>query len=341
MLSLNAFESGMLFEQQLIEDESRLRYQACADFWRRHCYPLPRDIAAVIHEAWKGPRDLLKSLDRWLQGEAPQLKSPPPAEETLAERHQQIIARINALKQQWREQVGEIEAVLENSGLDRRKFNRGNQGKWIEKVNAWAQEETLGYQLPDALEKFSQAFLHERTKAGGEPPVHPLFSAVEALLASPLTLTDLVIARAMVEIREAVARKSAAAASWVLTICSAAWMTRCAARAAKRWPAPFASVSGGDDRRISGYRPAAVPNFPPYLAAAAGDGAAADRRPQAGHLRLPRRGYFTYMKARGDVAAHYTLDTNWRSAPGMVESVNRLFSLSDNPFMFREIPFCR
>jgi exodeoxyribonuclease V beta subunit len=45
------------------------------------------------------------------------------------------------------------------------------------------------------------------------------------------------------------------------------------------------------------------------------------------------------MKARGDVAAHYTLDTNWRSAPGMVESVNRLFSLSDNPFMFREIPF--
>jgi exodeoxyribonuclease V beta subunit len=48
---------------------------------------------------------------------------------------------------------------------------------------------------------------------------------------------------------------------------------------------------------------------------------------------------FTYMKARGDVTAHYTLDTNWRSAPGMVDSVNRLFSLSDNPFMFREIPF--
>ncbi|MRB43426.1 hypothetical protein GH863_32095, partial [Bacillus thuringiensis] len=85
----------------------------------------------------------------------------------------------NAMKTQWREQVAEIEAVLENSGLDRRKFNRGNQGKGIEKINAWAQEETLGYQLPDALEKFSQPFLHERTKAGGEPPVHPLFSAVE------------------------------------------------------------------------------------------------------------------------------------------------------------------
>lgn len=127
----------------------------------------------MIHDVWKGPRDLLKSLDRWLQGEAPQLKSPPAPNETLAERHQQIIARIDSLKQQWREQVGEIEGVLENSGLDRRKFNRGNQGKWMEKVNAWAQEETLSYQLPDALEKFAQSFLLERTKAGGEPPVHP------------------------------------------------------------------------------------------------------------------------------------------------------------------------
>ena len=28
----------------------------------------------MIHDVWKGPRDLLKSIDRWLQGEAPQLK---------------------------------------------------------------------------------------------------------------------------------------------------------------------------------------------------------------------------------------------------------------------------
>jgi exodeoxyribonuclease V beta subunit len=76
MLSLNAFESGMLFEQQLIEDESELRYQACADFWRRHCYPLPRDIAEAVHALWKGPEELLRSIDRYLQGEAPVIKSP-------------------------------------------------------------------------------------------------------------------------------------------------------------------------------------------------------------------------------------------------------------------------
>ncbi|PCK16134.1 exodeoxyribonuclease V subunit beta [Klebsiella pneumoniae] len=340
MLSLNAFESGMLFEQQLIEDESRLRYQACADFWRRHCYPLTRDIAAVIHDVWKGPRDLLKSLDRWLQGEAPQLKSPPAPNETLAERHQQIIARIDSLKQQWREQVGEIEGVLENSGLDRRKFNRGNQGKWMEKVNAWAQEETLSYQLPDALEKFAQSFLLERTKAGGEPPVHPLFSAVESLLASSLTLTDLVLARAMVEIRDAVAREKRRRGELgfddMLSRLDEALRGDSGETLASaiRQRFPVAMIDEFQDTDPQQYRIfRRIWRWQPETALLLiGD-------PKQAIYAFRGADIFTYMKARGDVAAHYTLDTNWRSSPGMVGSVNRLFSLSDNPFMFHEIPF--
>ncbi|HBR3959068.1 TPA: exodeoxyribonuclease V subunit beta [Klebsiella pneumoniae] len=340
MLSLNAFESGMLFEQQLIEDESRLRYQACADFWRRHCYPLTRDIAAVIHDVWKGPRDLLKSLDRWLQGEAPQLKSPPAPNETLAERHQQIIARIDSLKQQWREQVGEIEGVLENSGLDRRKFNRGNQGKWMEKVNAWAQEVTLSYQLPDALEKFAQSFLLERTKAGGEPPVHPLFSAVESLLASSLTLTDLVLARAMVEIRDAVAREKRRRGELgfddMLSRLDEALRGDSGETLASaiRQRFPVAMIDEFQDTDPQQYRifRRIWRRQPETALLLIGD-------PKQAIYAFRGADIFTYMKARGDVAAHYTLDTNWRSSPGMVGSVNRLFSLSDNPFMFHEIPF--
>lgn len=340
MLSLNAFESGMLFEQHLIEDESRLRYQACADFWRRHCYPLTRDIAAVIHDVWKGPRDLLKSLDRWLQGEAPQLKSPPAPNETLAERHQQIIARIDSLKQQWREQVGEIEGVLENSGLDRRKFNRGNQGKWMEKVNAWAQEETLSYQLPDALEKFAQSFLLERTKAGGEPPVHPLFSAVESLLASSLTLTDLVLARAMVEIRDAVAREKRRRGELgfddMLSRLDEALRGDSGETLASaiRQRFPVAMIDEFQDTDPQQYRifRRIWRRQPETALLLIGD-------PKQAIYAFRGADIFTYMKARGDVAAHYTLDTNWRSSPGMVGSVNRLFSLSDNPFMFHEIPF--
>lgn len=340
MLSLNAFESGMLFEQQLIEDESLLRYQACADFWRRHCYPLSRDIAQVIFETWKGPQALLNDINRYLQGEAPVIKSPPSDDETLASRHEQILARINQIKQQWRGSVDELDGLLEASGIDRRKFNRGNQGKWIEKISAWAQEETQSYQLPDALEKFSQRFLQERTKAGGVTPQHPLFVAIDELLSEPLTLRDLVITRALAEIRTAVAdekrRRGELGFDDMLSRLDAALRSDSgdALATAIRTRFPVAMIDEFQDTDPQQYRifRRIWQHQPETALLLIGD-------PKQAIYAFRGADIFTYMKARSEVSAHYTLDTNWRSAPGMVNSVNTLFSQMDDAFMFREIPF--
>lgn len=340
MLSLNAFESGMLFEQQLIEDESLLRYQACADFWRRHCYPLPRDIAQVVFETWKGPQALLRDIDRYLQGEAPVIKAPPPDDETLASRHEQILARINQIKQQWRDSVDELDGLLEASGIDRRKFNRANQGKWIEKISAWAQEETQSYQLPDALEKFSQRFLEERTKAGGVTPQHPLFVAIDGLLSEPLTLRDLVITRALAEIRAAVAeekrRRGELGFDDMLSRLDAALRSESgdALATAIRTRFPVAMIDEFQDTDPQQYRifRRIWQHQPDTALLLIGD-------PKQAIYAFRGADIFTYIKARSEVSAHYTLDTNWRSAPGMVNSVNTLFSQMDDAFMFREIPF--
>ncbi|XTZ39199.1 exodeoxyribonuclease V subunit beta [Salmonella enterica] len=340
MLNLNAFESGMLFELKLVEDETQLRYQACADFWRRHCYPLPRDIARVIHASWKGPRELLKSIDRYLQGEAPQIKSPPAANETLASRHQQIIAQIDALKRQWNEAVEALEPLLENSGLDRRKFNRGNQAKWIEKISAWAQEETVDYVLPEALQKFTQSFLTQRTKPGGLVPEHPLFAVIEALLSQPLTLDDLVLSSAMREIREAVAkekrRRGELGFDDMLSRLDSALQSPNgeALAAAIRSRFPVAMIDEFQDTDPQQYRifSRIWLQQPECALLLIGD-------PKQAIYAFRGADIFTYMKARDEVSARYTLDTNWRSAPGMVASVNRLFSQMDDAFMFRQIPF--
>ncbi|MBV7559115.1 exodeoxyribonuclease V subunit beta [Enterobacter sp. ENT02] len=340
MLSLNAFESGMLFEQQLIEDESELRYQACADFWRRHCYPLQRDIAEAVHALWKGPEELLRAIDRYLQGEAPVIKSPPPADETLTSRHEKIVTQIATLKQKWNASVSEIASILENSGIDRKKFNRGNQGKWIDKISAWAQEETRGYQLPDALEKFSQCFLTERTKADGIVPEHPLFVAIESLLAEPLTLNDLMITRAMTEIREAVAREKRRRGELgfddMLSRLDAALCSENgeALAAAIRTRFPVAMIDEFQDTDPQQYRifRRIWRQQPDTALLLIGD-------PKQAIYAFRGADIFTYMKARSEVTAHYTLETNWRSAPGMVESVNTLFKQMDAAFMFREIPF--
>lgn len=340
MLSLNAFESGMLFELQLLEDESLLRYQACADFWRRHCYPLPREIAQVIHDEWKGPQELLKSIDRYLQGEAPQIKSPPPAGETLASRHEHIVAQIDALKLRWNDAVDELEPLLENSCIDRRKFNRGNQAKYIERISAWAQEETRSYKLPEALEKFTQTFLAERTKSGGEVPTHPLFDAIESLLAQSLSLRDLILTTAMREIRDTVAkekrRRGELGFDDMLSRLDEALVSANgeALASAIRTRFPVAMIDEFQDTDPQQYR-----IFSRIWLGQPECGLLLIGDPKQAIYAFRGADIFTYMKARGEVSARYTLDTNWRSAPGMVASVNRLFSRMDDPFIFRQIPF--
>lgn len=48
---------------------------------------------------------------------------------------------------------------------------------------------------------------------------------------------------------------------------------------------------------------------------------------------------FAYMKAVNKVKTRYTLTGNWRSEPGLIKAVNAFFSSSSNPFLYEEIPF--
>lgn len=339
MLSLNAFESGMLFEQRLIEDESLLRRHACADFWRRHCYPLPKPVAQAMSEQWAGPEELLRDIYSWLQGEQPSLKQAPPDNETLVARHEKIITAIDSVKAGWQAASGEIAAIVEQSGVDRRSYSSKNLPNWLSLVGAWAQTETTSYQLPDALSRFSQTVLEDKTKKG-EVPRHPLFSEIAALLAEPLTLRDLVIARAMAEIRFIVQQEKRRRGElgfddMLSRLDDALHQPGGDALAeAIRGRFPAAMIDEFQDTDPQQYRifRRLYINQPGTALLLIGD-------PKQAIYAFRGADIFTYMKARHEVSDHYTLDTNWRSSPAMITGVNRLFEQLDNPFLFRQIPF--
>ncbi|HEY3590259.1 MAG TPA: exodeoxyribonuclease V subunit beta [Buttiauxella sp.] len=339
MLSLNAFESGMLFEQQLIEDESLLRRHACADFWRRHCYPLPKPVAQVMAEEWASPDELLRDINSWLQGEQPVLKQPPADDETLLARHQKIINAIEDVKAQWCACVDEIAQILSVAKIDRRSYSSKNLPNWLNIVGTWAQTETTTYKLPKELERFSQSMLDEKTKEG-QPPQHPVFRAINDLLGEPLTLRDLVIARAMAEIRYTVQqekrRRGELGFDDMLTRLDEALHKPGgdALAAAIRGRFPAAMIDEFQDTDPQQYRifRRLYINQPDTALLLIGD-------PKQAIYAFRGADIFTYMKARHEVSAHYTLDTNWRSSPGMISSVNTLFQQLDNPFLFQQIPF--
>ncbi|MBA5237790.1 exodeoxyribonuclease V subunit beta [Pectobacterium aroidearum] len=340
MLSTNAFESGVLFEQVLIEDEQPLRRQACADFWRRYCYPLPVEVARIVGLEWKGPENLLADLAPYLHGEAPAFRLMPEEDETLRSRHDKIVATIDAYKQRWLASAADLEALISASGVDKRSYSSKHLPNWLQKVTLWAEQQpTLDYQLPKDLVRFSQQALIEKTKKG-EPPVHALFEETDRLLATPLSLRDLVIVRALSAIRESVSEEKRQRAELgfddLLSRLDVALQQpggeRLASAIRERYPvAMIDEFQDTDPQQYRIFRTLYV------------------GQPQCGLLLIgdPKQAIyafrgadiFTYMHARGEVAAHYTLGTNWRSSHQMVHGVNRLFERLEYPFIFQNIPF--
>ncbi|HHQ6581191.1 TPA: exodeoxyribonuclease V subunit beta [Serratia fonticola] len=339
MLTHNAFESGILFEQTLVQDELPLRRQACADFWRRHCYPLPLGVARAVSQEWSGPEALLGDLSGYLHGEVPTLRQPPKDEETVLMRHEQIVARIDALKAQWQAAAADLEALISQSGVDKRSYSSKHLPNWLNKVGEWAGQETEDYQLPKELEKFRQSVLLEKTKKG-EAPRHPLFVAIDELFAEPLTLRDLIMARALSEIRLSIQQEKRQRAELgfddLLSRLDAALQSAGGEQLALaiRQRYPVAMIDEFQDTDPQQYR-----IFQKLYVGREECGLLLIGDPKQAIYAFRGADIFTYMKARSEVSAHYTLETNWRSSPAMVGSVNRLFAQVEKPFLFGQIPF--
>ena len=128
-----------------------------------------------------------------------------------------------------------------------------------------------------------------------------------------------------------------------------------ALRARRRRVQSFDDLSSSCARRSRPARPRAggAPASAPWTAAlvdefagsdphstgscSASGGAAAcrfpGRGPEAGDLRLPRRGRRAYHAARQDAAARHDLIRNWRSEPALLTAVNAVFGGVRQPFV--------
>ncbi|WP_067566552.1 exodeoxyribonuclease V subunit beta [Candidatus Doolittlea endobia] len=339
MLNYNAVESGMLFQQTLLKDETLLRQQVSADFWRRHCYPLPLEVARIVQQYWEGPEDLLSELVPYLEGELPEVCDPPALSESILARHARIIASIDNLKQQWRAATAKISASFDTYKLDRRVYNSKNLSSWLAKINFWAEQPTVDYQLPDELERFTSAVLVEKTIAG-DPPRHALFSAVQTFCQNRTSLRDLIFMMALAEIRQALEqekwRRAELGFDDLVSRLDRALTGRSGAALAKsvRLRYPVAMIDEFQDTDPRQYR-----IFHRVYSGKQDCALLLIGDPKQAIYAFRGADIFTYIRARREIDTHYTLNTNWRSAPGMVNAVNQLFQSVPSPFIFSAIPF--
>ncbi|WWE59204.1 exodeoxyribonuclease V subunit beta [Parasalinivibrio latis] len=339
MLTQNAFESGSLFNQQFVTDEQPLRLQAVADFWRRHFYPLPKALASVIRSIWASPEKLLEEVSPYLSGPAVKIEA-PEIEGSLENLHKQQVARIAALKSAWCEAAPDLEALITASGVDKRSYSKKNLPNWLKSVGNWAISETTDYGFPEALEKFSQPVLDEKTKKG-ETPVHPVFSDIAAFLASPPGIREAVTAWAIRETRILLAQEKRRQ-GWLsfddlLSRLAGALRQPQGPVLAERLRTafPVAMIDEFQDTDPLQYQ-----IFSDVYLGQPSCGLFMIGDPKQAIYAFRGADIFTYIHARRQVRDHYNLGTNWRSGKAVVEAVNAVFEVSANPFIYQQdIPF--
>nr|WP_154627893.1 MULTISPECIES: exodeoxyribonuclease V subunit beta [unclassified Providencia] len=340
MLAHNAFESGILFEQTMIQDEFPIQKQACADFWRRHFYPLDYSMTKVVHAEWSGPEALLNDIKPFLQGDIPAIINQPELPETLEERHQRLIGLIQNLKDLWAKNVADFEKLISNSDVDKRSYSARYLPAWLEKITSWAEQSTDDYQLPrDILERFAQSRLDEKSKSGSGPS-HAVFRLVDELLTQALTIKDLIIPQAITEVRQTIAHEKQTRGELgfddLLTRLDRALHqdggALLAEAIAKRFP--VAMIDEFQDTDPQQYR-----IFQRIYRKTEGTALLFIGDPKQAIYAFRGADIFTYIAAKKQVSAHYTLETNYRSSQSMVEAVNQVFHHAENPFIFEQIPF--
>lgn len=339
MLTQNAFESGSRFNNEFVTDESHLKSQVVADYWRRNFYPLPFTLAGEIRQLWSSPSALLSDISNYLTG-APLSLSVPAMKGSLADLHTDNLKKIDELKAQWRESQDDFLTLISDSDINKRSYTKKSLPTWLEAVNAWAATETTGYDYPDKLEKFAQNVLLEKTPKGSAPQ-HAVFEAIETFLANPISLKAPLLAHAIEHCRVMLAnaknQKQWLSFDDLLTQLSASIDTDeselLAARIRTLYPVAMIDEFQDTDPLQYSIFSRIYLNNPECGLFMIGD-------PKQAIYGFRGADIFTYIKARNQVSAHYTLGTNWRSSADMVQAVNQVFALPDSPFIYdSDIPF--
>ena len=161
MLREHAFDSGSLFDEELLTDERALFEDAAHDYWRQHVYPLGAEALDEVLGCWSSVEALKESVRELvnrtaLLGEL--------AEEALGALVGRLAsarrARLTLLKDGWQARADEMERWIAGHRERNPKCFNGNKMrpdslvKWFDALRAWAADPDLHLpQLPDTAWK--------------------------------------------------------------------------------------------------------------------------------------------------------------------------------------------
>ena len=361
MLMQYAFHSGIHFNLELIKDQSDLLVRFANEFWREHFYPLPFEMADFIANELGSPDYVLSLLESDLgKNLIVDLENQQALSISITEFLHQYLGEyfkdIKALKRFWLESAGKISELIteelnkdyakgEPKSLSRRSYNTSRLAKWIDQVNAWAND-PRDYVLNETLMSyFTQSALDEKGEEGASPFIAPIFTELEER-ANALMSPDLLRRVILYHYRQGLQQKlldyklnhqEKSFDDLLRLFCEALQGPQGNELAEMiRFQYPFAMIDEFQDTDSQQYaifskiyrdNPEKNTGF-----IMIGD-------PKQAIYRFRGADIFTYLKASDEAQSRFELTKNYRSEKNLVDGVNALFDFPQSPFIYQNINF--
>ena len=189
MLREHAFDSGCLFDEELVADERALLLEAARDYWRQQIYPLHAAALDIALGVWRSVEALADDVQALSAHDLP-----AQAEDgSLGERIESIVSgrelHLSALRPGWVEGARAMRAWLDglydapSSPLNKSRLNRRNYSAWLDALAQWAGDPRSG--MPDlktGAARLTPEGLREVFKPGAGVDLPPQFEAFARLM---------------------------------------------------------------------------------------------------------------------------------------------------------------
>jgi exodeoxyribonuclease V beta subunit len=345
MLHEYAFESGSLFDSEMVGDQQSLLREIVEDFWRRNLYNESPLFVNYILGKKTSPEKLLLLLKNKVS--RLDLKIIPQEEVSdtsdLEKAFRETFRRVREL---WLSEKTKIEDILiNNNSLNRSSYKKESVPKWLQMLDDYLTLEENNPLLFKEFEKFTASKIKASTNKKCTSPSHPFFDlcddlksrqqSLEAAFKKRLTgLKHSLFEYAKAEIRKRKEAQNMLSFDDLLLDMHAALRKGGEALAEgirSRFKAALIDEFQDTDpvqyeifKRIFHHQDSIL-----FLI---GD-------PKQAIFGFRGADIFAYMDAARHAEARYTLAENWRSEPDLISGVNAMFENSDAPFIYNEIQF--
>jgi exodeoxyribonuclease V beta subunit len=342
----NAFESGSLFDSELVPDQGCLIREVVEDFWRTRVADASALFVSHVLRQGTTPDKLLSLLGTRVT--QPYLTILPERESRDSDLEESAyLDCFREAREAWPQARADVERLFSTcEGLNRTKYRKGAIPLWLSRMDEYMGRGDRDGSLFAEFKKFTTRELEGSMKRGLAPPAHSFFALCQRLQDARAALEELFRRRlagmkaelfrhVRRELRRRKEERNVMSFDDLLARLHQALEARAGAALARaiRGRLKAALIDEFQDtdpvqyaifRRVFGNGDGTL-----FLI---GD-------PKQAIYGFRGADLFAYLAASSEVESRHTLGENWRSEPGLITAVNTLFEGRDRPFLFEEISF--